>query len=344
MPEDNRLSASEIDKTDARRLYEVYESWPTSAREVARLRVDVKRKKYNRVIYLAVGGSATAGEVISDWFLSSGGTEVSVFNGFLPKVNFDDTLVVVCSTSGNTEETLRLATQVSRHRPSMVTISSGGRLMEFAEKEGITHVKIPMSMAPRYSLPYSLFAAVAVLHSASLTTGLEWEIDEALENLEKVRKRIRTAAPLSKNASKQTATAISGSIPRIYGSSVTKSVVKRFKTSLNENAKIAAFSDYAPDLFHNEVEAWEMKNSVFKPVILRRAGDPRYEVKALDKFVTILEAMGNHCHQVTGSGRGNLSQLVTLGYTLDFAAYYTAILRGVNPFEVRIIDELKGAR
>jgi glucose/mannose-6-phosphate isomerase len=226
----------------------------------------------------------------------------------------------------------------------MVAISSGGKLLEFAEKEGITHVKIPMAMAPRYSLPYSLFAAVAVLRSASLTAGLQWEVGGALENLENVGRRICTGVPLSENVSKQIATAVSEGIPRIYGSSVTRGVVRRFKTSLNENAKIAAFSDYAPDLFHNEVQAWEMKNSIFKPVILRRAGDPKRESKSLDRLATILEAMGNRCHQVNGSGRGNLSQLVTLAYTLDFATYYAAILRGVDPFEVRIIDELKGAR
>ncbi len=344
MDEQNALSPREIKKVDARKLYELYESWPLEAEKALRTKVDLKPRKYARVVYLAVGGSATAGDIISDWLLSSGGAEVSVFRGYLPKIRLDDALVVVCSTSGDTEETLRMAKTVIEKHPDMVTISAGGKLMELAERNGIEHVKIKMIEAPRFSLPHSLFASIAVLRSASLLEGFEWELDEATANFRKVGLSIAGAVPPPENDAKRIATEISGCDPCIYAASVTKSVAARFKNSMNENAKMHAYYDYAPDLFHNEVEAWQVPVERQQPIFLRRRNEPPFESRSLDVFTALLEKRGVKTHRVDGKGEGNLSQLISILYTLDLASYYTAILRGVNPYPISLIGELKSAR
>lgn len=138
----DKLSSEEIVRADPRRVYELYDHWPSDVEDALKIQVDVPRKKYERVIYLAVGGSATAGDIISDWFLSSGGIEISVFRGNLPKVSLENALVIVCSTSGDTEETIQMARTLVVKHPDMVAISAGGRLKELAEKEGIVHVGI----------------------------------------------------------------------------------------------------------------------------------------------------------------------------------------------------------
>ena len=78
------------------------------------------------MIYVANGGSASAGDIIADWFLASGGVEVSVFKGYLPKVNLSRAFVLVCSTSGSTEETILLMRRLAAKKATMVAISSGG--------------------------------------------------------------------------------------------------------------------------------------------------------------------------------------------------------------------------
>jgi hypothetical protein len=45
--------------------------------------------------------------------------------------------------------------------------------------------------------------------------------------------------------------------------------------------------------------------------------------------------------EIWGKGKGNLAQLVTLDYQVDFATYYAAILRGVDPLSIKLIDRLK---
>jgi glucose/mannose-6-phosphate isomerase len=343
MPEE-KLSPQEIERFDTRRVYELYDGWPADVEEALRTQVDLPRKRYERVVYLAVGGSATGGDIISDWLLSSGGVPLTVYRGNVPRLNLENALVIVCSTSGDTRETLQMAAAMSKARPDMVAISSGGMLKEFAEREGFIHVKIRLTKAPRFTLPYSLFASVAALRGASLLEGMEWELDEAVKILKDTSRKIDRKVATPQNDSKQIAIAINGKVPCIYSTSVTRSVARRFKNSLNENAKILATYSAAPDFLHNEVEMWEKPDGKLEPVILRRTNDPPSETKAIDAFNDALMERGVKATLVSGSGRGNLAQLMSLCYTLDVASYYTAILRGVEPFSISLIEELKRAR
>src|SRR5215472_1482602 len=103
MPQD-RLSPQALAAADPKNIYRIYEAWPRFAEQEASISVEVPSGHYDRVLYVANGGSASAGDIIADWFLASGGVEVSVFKGYLPKVNLSRAFVLVCSTSGSTEE------------------------------------------------------------------------------------------------------------------------------------------------------------------------------------------------------------------------------------------------
>jgi len=328
---EEKLLSENIAKSDPKKVYQLYEGWPANAEETLKKSPEMTPKKYERVVYLAVGGSATAGDIISDWFLSSGGVEVSVFRGSLPKLNLENTLVIICSTSGDTVETLRMADTVRAHHPDIVTISHDGKLKGLAK-------------APRFSLPFSLFASVAVLRSAGLLEGIEWELDDTISTLKKLTRAIGIASPIADNRAKQVAKTIGKKEACIYASSATKSVARRFKNSLNENAKMHARFDSAPDIFHNEVEAWEGDDSRQQPILLRRGKDPASESRALDAFSALLASRNADPARVDATGEGNLSQLMSLCFTLDFASYYTALLNDVEPFEIALIDQLKKSR
>jgi glucose/mannose-6-phosphate isomerase len=344
MLDEEKLSRENIAKSDPKKLYQLFESWPANAEATLKKSLAMTPKRYQRVVYLAVGGSATAGDIISDWFLSSGGVEVSVFRGSLPKLSFENTLVIICSTSGDTLETLRMAEAVRGHSSDIVTISHNGKLSELADREGMMHVEIELAEAPRFSLPFSLFASIAVLRSANLLEGIEREIEETVSTLRKVAGSTGSASPLADNRSKQVALAIGTKEPCIYASSLTKSVARRFKNSMNENAKMHARFESAPDIFHNEVEAWARIETGHQPVILRRKLDPASESKTFDAFGAVLRSRDAEPTIVDATGEGNLSQLMSLCYTLDFASYYSALLNGVEPFEIALIDELKKSR
>jgi glucose/mannose-6-phosphate isomerase len=343
MPQDP-LSPQAIARADPKNIYRVFEAWPRFAEQESSLSVDIGSRHFDRVIYVANGGSASAGDIIADWFLASGGVEVSVFKGFLPKVNLSRAFVLVCSTSGSTEETILLMRRLAAKRATMVAISSGGKLQRLAMELKVPHITIPIEMAPRYSLPHVLFAVIAALRSAGLVGEKKWrEVREAIDSMRKVATSLASTSPTSQNPSKQCAQMVAppGVFPKIYGSSVTKGVAERFKTCLNENAKMNACWDSAPELFHNEVETWETPERKQVPIFLRHSAEPKYERVRLDSFVDILGMKGIRSLEIWGKGKGNLAQLVTMDYTVDFATYYAAIIRGVDPSSIKLIDRLK---
>jgi glucose/mannose-6-phosphate isomerase len=343
MPQDP-LSPQAIARADPKNVYRVFEAWPRFAEQESSLSVDIGSRHFDRVIYVANGGSASAGDIIADWFLASGGVEVSVYKGFLPKVNLSRAFVLVCSTAGSTEETIMLTRRLAAKKASMVAISSGGKLQHLAMELKVPHVTIPIEMQPRYSLPHVLFAAIAALKCAGLVGDKKWrEVKEAIECMKKISVSLSTSSPTSQNPAKQCAhlVAPAGVFPKIYGSSVTKGVAERFKTCLNENAKMNAAWDSSPELFHNEVEAWETPERKQVPIFLRHSAEPKYERVRLDSFIDILGMKGIRSLEIWGKGKGNLAQLVTLDYTVDFATYYAAIIRGVDPSSIKLIDRLK---
>jgi glucose/mannose-6-phosphate isomerase len=345
MPQDP-LSPQSIARADPKNIYRVYEAWPRFAEQESSLSVDIGSRHFDRVIYVANGGSASAGDIIANWFLASGGVEVSVFKGYLPKINLSRAFVLICSTSGSTEETLLLMRRLATKKAAMVAISSGGKLQELAMELKVPHVTIPIEMAPRFSLPHVLFAAIAALRSASLVGEKKWrEVREAIECMKKVAPSLASTSPTSQNPAKQCAQLVapSGTLPKIYGSSVTKGVAERFKTCLNENAKMNAAWDFSPELFHNEVETWETPERKLVPIFLRHTAEPKYERMRLDAFIDILGMKGIRSLEIWGKGKGNLAQLVTLDYQVDFATYYAAIIRGVDPWSIKLIDRLKSS-
>ena len=119
MPQDP-LSPQAIARADPKNVYRVYEAWPRYAEQESSITVDVGSSHFDRVVYVANGGSASAGDIIADWFLASGGVEVDVFKGYLPKVNLSRAFVLVCSTSGSTEETILLMRRLAAKKATMV--------------------------------------------------------------------------------------------------------------------------------------------------------------------------------------------------------------------------------
>jgi glucose/mannose-6-phosphate isomerase len=351
--EEDIISPSLVESVDRARVHEVYDSWPRVAAEKIGRSIEIAGD-FERVAFLGVGGSAAAGDIISDWLAASGrmAVEFSVFKGTMPKARLEKALVIVCSASGNTEETLGLAERALKSGArKMVTISSGGKLRQLSETSHLDHLDVEVPLAPRYSLPGMLFSTLAVLRGARLLDdGVEPELEDAVASMRRIGARIGVSVPSGKNPAKKLAISISDSFPKIYGSSVTRGVATRFKNSLNENAKMHASAEHSPELFHNEVEAWEAaagERGRFVPIFVRHREEPPREAARIEAFADLLKRRGSAVEVVWGEESAGsttpmcLGGLVGLCYMLDYASYYAAILRRADPYPIDLIEQLK---
>ncbi len=317
-----------------------YAGWPDLAKLGSEATANVPVAKFRRVYVLGMGGSAAGGDIAAGWLTGRPGVEMGVFKGAVPVSDMRGTLAIACSASGQTAETITMLRTSLDRGADAVSISSGGRLVEVSKELGVPHIAAPVALAPRYLLPYMAFACVAV---AGKATGVETEGEtkDAISGMRAEAKSIGLGTPTESNPAKSLAARLLTRTPAVYGSGVTKGVAVRFKSILNENAKKHSYFDMIPEVFHNEVEAWEDPSVEFLPVFLRHTLEDRREKLVTDRMIGMLAEMGRDPVQVNGRGASSLSQLMTMVYRLDMAAYYVALGLGRDPSPTRLLDELK---
>lgn len=333
------FSESRITKHDPSRVYEAYAGWPALAKLGAEIKFELPSKAYRRVFVLGMGGSAAAGDILAGWLGARGGPELQVFKGSVPNMDFRDSLMIACSASGKTKETISMMSAALKMGVDLVSISSGGTVESLSTQAGIPHVHMPDVKAPRYMLPFMVFSFLAVVDRA-LSLGAAKEGRAAMADMLTVAEKIRPSTPEDENPSKRLAARLLHSTPKVYGSSVTRGAATRFKAVINENAKKHASVELMPELFHNEVEAWQAPSDSV-PVFLRHSLEGRDVSERCELLASILSRKGVPPVSMKGEGGTSLSELVTLIYELDMASYYLAIGLGRDPMPTVMIDQLR---
>jgi len=336
----DRFSLSRVMRYDTAEVHSAYEEWPSLAGKGFAVRAEALSGRYRRVSLLGMGGSAAAGDIIRGWLSGRQGLEFDVYKGHIPLTDMRDTVAIACSASGGTEETIEMMKTAMARGANVVCISSGGKLRDVAIEEGVPYIKMPEIKAPRYMLPFIIFACVSLCNEV-FGLGCEQECREAIEEMERVAPGLSVRSPAGRNRAKRLASSLIGRVPKVYGTVLTRGVAVRFKNALNENAKKHASFDVMPELFHNEVEAWEGGRGRFVPVFLSHTMDSKRESRKAERMKESLKRLGADPITVSGSGVSSLAQLASMTYVLDYTSYYCAIGLGRDPFPTRLIDTIK---
>ena len=108
------ITREKINEIDADRICDAYNKWPEIAKDCFEnnsQKIDLK--EIRNVIFVGMGGSGTVGDVISSIF-SRTNIHVSVVKGYvLPKTVDKNTLIVIISVSGDTDESVTVLKNAS---------------------------------------------------------------------------------------------------------------------------------------------------------------------------------------------------------------------------------------
>ena len=122
------------------------------------------------VIVAGMGGSAIAGNLVADLAGSDSGTPVRVVRDFrIPGLLPDQSsqprqLVIVCSFSGETDETLSMLDHAQSAGASIIAITGGGTLGQRAAGAGIPVLTIDAPGEPRSAVGYNLMLLISLLN------------------------------------------------------------------------------------------------------------------------------------------------------------------------------------
>ena len=322
---------------------------PTHCQEAAKLAraVRINYSKPQTIIVAGMGGSAIGGELVKDWTRDKIHVPIEVCRDYsLPVYANKKTLVFVVSYSGETEESLSVFLDAIKRNCMTFCISSGGKLLEFAEKLDLPYLRVPSGIPqPRAALPYLFISMLIILEKLGLVSDVNSEISETIKALAQVSSENSPETPLDDNSSKMLAAKINGTAPVIYGFEIYRAVAQRYKQQFNENSKIPAKSETLPELDHNEIVGWEAAKKLakcFSTIFIREKDEPeemRQRIEATKEL--IFDKTAKRTLDVWSVGESMLTKMLYAIYIGDFTSVYLAILRGVDPTPVKTIALLK---
>ncbi len=297
------------------------------------------------VVLCGMGGSAISGDLIRAAWRDRLRIPFEVVRGpELPGHCGPRTLVVGSSYSGDTAETLACFEEAVRRGCRTVAVTSGGALARLAAEAGAAVVRLPADLlAPRAAVGHLAFATAGALEAMGVLPPAADEVEEARRELAELLDRLGPERP--GNPAKALAARLEGRVPVIWGAEgIGAAAALRWKTNLNENAKVPAFASALPELDHNEVVGWSAgAGQGFFVVALRHRGEHPDVAARFPPSIAVAREAGAEAEEVWASGRTDLARLFTLVATGDLVSVYLALLRGVDPTPVEAIDRLKRA-
>lgn len=301
-------------------------------------------REITNIVVTGMGGSALAALVAKVWLKDTLSIPFEVIRGYdLPSYVGRQTLVIASSYSGNTEETLSALAQAEQRGSQLGVISSGGQLIDIACEYSIAHVNLPDGLQPRMAVLYNLRALVALLETFGIVHHLLPELEQLTGWLGRESAQWEQTVPTEHNIAKQLALESIGKTAIFYGGALTAPVAYKWKISWNENAKNVAFWNEYPEFNHNEFMGWT-SHPIEKPFVIFDIMS-RFEHSQIQKRFEVsdrlLSGRRPKSHRVELQGDTIIAQLLWGSILADFVSIYVAILNGVDPTPVALIEKLK---
>lgn len=299
---------------------------------------------HSDVYFAGMGGSGIAGDYATAVAVPFG-TRVTVQKGYGPLPPWtirQRPLVIAASYSGNTEETLSVAEAAFEKGLPTVVITTGGTLGELAKRRSWPVMPVPAGLQPRAAAGYMVGATLKVLESARAIDDQTFHFDEAA----RLADEAVDEGSLRWNLAREIADRLAGRITIVYGGGPVSAVVaQRWKTQINENAKMPAWWSSLPELDHNEIVGWEAlpgltRDNVGVVALTDRSDHPRIRAR-LDHTAALTADAVPWVGEVAAEGVSVLARLVSLTVVGDLVSWMLADSAGVDPVPVATIEKLK---
>ena len=286
------------------------------------------------LVVCGMGGSAIGGDLAAAAIGDRAVGPLRVARGYSPGPLSEDTLVLCASYSGSTEETLACFEAAGASGAQRVALTTGGALAEMAREEGVPVIGVPSGMQPRAAVVYMTVGALECAAAAGVAPSLKDEIEGTEGVLSALAEDPEPAG---------VAGALLNTIPVVHGAGLTAPVARRWKTQLNENAKVAAFASELPEANHNEIEGWEYGRELgsLSAVFLEDPDAHERIKRRTEIYADTLGRLGAPVARVTARGDTPVARVLSLVMLGDLASVRLASLAGVEATPVEAIEDFK---
>jgi glucose/mannose-6-phosphate isomerase len=295
------------------------------------------------MIVAGMGGSGIGGRLARACIGGRAKRPLTIVGGYaLPAWAGPETLVLCSSYSGATEETLSCYAHAGELGAQRIVATTGGPLAERAREDGVPVIPIPGGFQPRAAVGYALVSALAVAALCGAAPALDDEIEAAAGLAERLGAEWGPDGP-DYGLGKVLARRLVDTVPVIAGTELTAEIAYRWKTQINENAELPAFASALPELNHNEIVGWAAARHLarFAAIFLEDPDEHERNARRIELTARAAEAGAVVVDRVRAVGESRTERVISLVLLGDLVSLYLAVLRGIDPASIVVLDELK---
>ncbi len=322
-------------------MKQLISAFPTQLKEALTIgqsyRFRTAKKAFANIVLTGLGGSGIGGSIVQNFVADKMKIPFIVNKDyFLPSFVNENTLVIVSSYSGNTEETLAAMKQALKAKATVICVTSGGKIADMAGKKELDCIVLPAGMPPRACLGYSMVQVLYILaHFGYIKNDFEKSINASVKLLKDGEKAIQKQA-------KAIAKKLHGKTPIIYAATSFEGVAVRFRQQINENGKMLAWHHVIPEMNHNELVGWRDKDASRAVVFLRNEDDYERSQMRMEINKPVIKKYSPTIIEIWSEGNSYFEKVFYTVNLTDWVSVYLADLHGVDATEVKVIDHLKG--
>ncbi len=276
---------------------------------------------FDNIVISGMGGSGIAGRIFQEYYTKKPVFAISDYD--IPDFINEKTVFIAMSYSGNTEETISTVEQAMKKNAMVFAVTSGGKLAAIVKN----YIEIPSGIQPRSAIGYMLMPLFNTF--TDINDDDKNKAYTTLNNMDQDHDYIKKEAyKIYENSY----------MPVIYGSSPYSWVAYRWKTQFNENSKILAYSNYFPELNHNDTMA--LKNTYRKERFIFYVFGSK-KPRITQRINITREITETEFNVIDIDSDNYLEKLFYLIHYGDYISYELAMIRNIDPMDVSIIEELK---
>ena len=298
--------------------------------------IAVSKKSISTVLICGLGGSGIGGSIIKDVVSKKTGIPITVSKGYsIPSFVNKNTLVIACSYSGNTEETISSLEECLKKNAEITIITSGGKLQELAIKNTLNHIIIPGGHPPRAMFGYGFTQLFFILNNYKIITdSFKNDFTAAISLIKEHHSKIKDlASSIAEKLHKTT--------PIIYVADGYEGVAIRLRQQINENSKMLCWHHVVPEMNHNELLGWRTNTENLSVLYLRNENDYYRNDARIEINQSIVKKYTNTVLEVWSKGDSIIENSVYLINLGDWISWYLSVLNNVDAIEIDVINFLK---
>lgn len=327
----------------------ILEQFKEAFYEARTVKIPASFKRVKNIVFGGMGGSALSADVIRSLYQETISAPFAIINGYhLPGFVGPETLFIVSSYSGTTEEALALAVEAKKKGAKIFGITTGSTLLNWLKANKYPYYKIDPKNnpcgQPRMALGYAIGGLLGLFSNCGFIKLTDQEFDREMVAAAGLIKSFAMATKTAANSAKQLAKKLFNRIPFIVAAEFLTGNAHAMANQINENAKNMAGYFVLPEINHHLIEGLVFPKDNSKELAFLLINSPLYYRRnqirvAITSQIFAKRKIKSIVYVCTAKTKfGQTLEVLLLG---SYLSLYLSVLNNINPSPIPMVDYLK---